>query len=318
MAQVGLDFATGNLTIGRHMLSTFTQSQLARAGPHDLSDELERGRIVTFPECPLDLPSPEDLAFLREEMPKHLKLKNISYHPEADRIFGIKGSREIVERTQRILKEHGARVREFLGRAIPSLSKGWKIGTSSFRPLQERGRNLSAHASNELIHVDAGAYGATHGDRIIRFFVNVNPVEDRVWTTKGAFPELFRRYGEQAGVRPSNGGGALREGLLDRLRTGAVHALAALVPPAKLLDSSPYDRAMRRFHNFMKDTREFQSTPVGHQEFAFKPFSAWMVFTDMVSHACISGQHAFVDTFVVPLANCRHPEMAPINILRGR
>jgi hypothetical protein len=90
------------------------------------------------------------------------------------------------------------------------------------------------------------------------------------------------------------------------------------VPSAKVLDSSPYDRAMRRFHNYMKDTPAFQSTTEGHREFRFKPFQAWMVFTDRVSHACISGQHAFADTFVIRLGSCRLPEMAPINILKTR
>lgn len=300
------------------MLSTFTRAELAAAGPHDLSDALERGHIVHLPECPLALPEEADLVFLREEMPKHLKLKNISYHPEADKIFGIKGEEELVQRTQRILKEHSARVREFLGRAVSSLACDWKVGTSSFRPLQERGRNLSAHASNELVHVDAGAYGATHGDRIIRFFVNVNPSEDRVWISKGAFPDLFRRFGKTAGIVPERRApDHLEEGVWDRIRTATLNVIGKVVPQATLLDSSPYDRAMRRFHNYMKDTPAFQDCMDVHHEFRFKPFSAWMVFTDMVSHACISGQHAFVDTFVVPLRNCRLPEMAPINILKS-
>ena len=38
-------------------------------------------------------------------MPKHLSSKNISYHPEAEKIIGIKGSREVIDRAQRILKE---------------------------------------------------------------------------------------------------------------------------------------------------------------------------------------------------------------------
>jgi len=42
-----------------------------------------------------------------------------------------------------------------------------------------------------------------------------------------------------------------------------------------------------------------------------------MVYTDMVSHACLSGQHAFVHTSLVRLENCHLPEMAPINILRA-
>jgi hypothetical protein len=302
------------------MLAMFSKAQLATAGPHDISDALEKGKIVCFPECPIDLPSAEDLEFLRQEMPKHLSSKNISYHPEVDKIIGIKGAREVIDRAQRILKENNARVQAFLKKAIPVLTRDWMVGTASFRPLQEKGRDLPAHASNELVHVDAGAYGATHGDGIIRFFVNVNTVEDRVWVTKGAFPDLYRRYGGEARIVPDNGanGHAMDEGVFDRLRTSFSKGAAALVPGAKFIDSSPYDRAMRRFHNYMKDTPAFQSTPEGHQEFRFKPFQAWMVFTDRVSHACLSGQHAFADTFVIRLGSCRLPEMAPINILKTR
>ena len=66
----------------------------------------------------------------------------------------------------------------------------------------------------------------------------------------------------------------------------------------------------------MKDTPSFQQDMHAHEEFRFPPFSAWMVFTDTVSHACLSGQHAFVHTSIVRLANCRLPELAPINVLR--
>ena len=297
------------------MLVSFSREQVAGAGPDDLSDALERGNIVQFPDCPIELPPAADLDFLRARMPELLSSKNISYHPEADRIFGIKGAAEEVERAHQILKAHSGRVQAFLRKAMPNLTRDWQVGTSSFRPLQERGRNLSAHASNELVHVDAGAYGATHGDRILRFFVNVNPSEDRVWVSKGAFPELYRRFGKDAGL--ANGAPLrLDEGLWDRFRTRASRALGALIPPARLLDSSPYDRAMRRFHNFMKDTPSFQATTDNHREFRFKPFQAWMVFTDMVSHACVEGRYAFIDTFVIPLRSCRLPDMAPIQILQ--
>jgi hypothetical protein len=248
-------------------------------------------------------------------MPGLLSSKNISYHPEAGRIFGIRGSQADVHRARSILQGHNARVQAFLRERISPLVRDWVVGTASFRPLQERGRNLSAHASNELVHVDAGAYGATHGDGILRFFVNVNPSEDRVWVSKGSFKDLLPRYGREAGLLPA---GDLREGPLDRLRTAASRAVGAILPPARLLDSSPYDRAMRRFHNFMKDTPSFQSAPEGHREFRFKPFSAWMTFTDRVSHACIEGRFAFIDTFVIRLASFRLPESAPINLLRGR
>jgi len=268
-----------------------------------------------FPESPVPFPETLDLDFLREEMPLHLKRKNVSYHPEVDRVVGSGSHRETTERAAQVLRRHLAQVRTFLERAIPTLARGWTVGTSSFRPMQERGRNLSAHASNERVHVDAGAYGATHGNRILRFFMNAHPTEERVWTSKGAFPDVYRRYGEAAGIfHPMERN--LRGGLPDRFRSGMLGTFARMgLPMARLLDSSPYDRLMRRFHNFMKDTPSFQNAREGHREFRFPPFSAWMVFTDMVTHACISGQHAFIDTFIVPLENCSLPEFAPYHIL---
>src|SRR5579864_6298273 len=215
------------------MLATYSKAQLAQIAPDTLSDDLEKGNIVSFPECPIELPSAADLEFLRQEMPKHLASKNISFHPEAGKIIGIKGAPEVIERTQRILKEHNGRVQAFLTRTMPALTRDWLVGTASFRPLQEKGRDLPAHASNELVHVDAGAYGATHGDGIIRFFVNVNPSEDRVWVTKGAFADLYRRYGSQDGIMPQKGGTDMDEGILDRLRTGLANGLATVLPPAK-------------------------------------------------------------------------------------
>ena len=82
----------------------------------------------------------------------------------------------------------------------------------------------------------------------------------------------------------------------------------------RVLDTSDYDRRMRKFHNWMKDTPEFQDGE--KEELRFPPLSAWMVFTDGVSHACIEGQHAFVDTFVVPLANCALRERTPWAVLQ--
>jgi hypothetical protein len=74
------------------MLATFTKSQLASAGPHDLSDALENGKS-SVSRVPRRAPRAEDLEFLRQEMPKHLSSKNISLPPEADKIIGIKGER---------------------------------------------------------------------------------------------------------------------------------------------------------------------------------------------------------------------------------
>lgn len=271
--------------------------------------------MVLFPESPVPLPSAEDLHFLREQMPRRLSRKNVSFYPSAGKLAGVEGDEAVAQRVRSLLETRTRDVQAFLQRAMPEFTRGWTVGTSSFRPLEERGRDLKAHASNERVHVDAGAYGATHGARVLRFFTNVNPTRDRVWTTKGDFAALFKRYGEEAGisaVRP------LREGPLDKLRTGFLRtAERAGVPRASMADSSPYDRVMRIFHNFMKDSSAFQEDPEGHEEMRFAPLVSWMVLTDGISHACIEGQFAFVDTFLIPLANCRVKEAAPFHVLEG-
>ncbi len=61
------------------MLEVYDDSRLGDAGPDDLSDALEGGAIVYFPRSPVRLPSDDVLAFCREQLPKLLKLKNISY-----------------------------------------------------------------------------------------------------------------------------------------------------------------------------------------------------------------------------------------------
>jgi hypothetical protein len=282
---------------------------LHEADRGDWPEALERGRIVHFPRCPLLLPSPEDQEFLRGGLAIHLRRKNVSFYPGADKLTGIQAPQPVIDRTRRILRDHSGRVREFLQTRMPEFTRAWTPGTSSFRPIEEQGRGLSSHASNELIHVDAGAYGATHGDRILRFFVNLNPSTERVWISKGNFEELLRRHGEDAGVRR----GPLAPPLPERALGGLLRVARRAFPMARVIDTSPYDRRMRRFHNWMKDTPAFQQPP--HQRFSFGPFSAWMVLTDGVSHACISGQHALVDTFLIPLRNCRLP--APYHLLAG-
>ncbi len=300
------------------MLEVFDRQRLAQAAPDEIGDLLEAGHIVQFDPCPIELPADAELETLRRELPKQLKLKNVSYHPEADQVKGLDQNAPITGLAYRTLTTHRDRVTAFLQTIMPTLTRDMRVGTSSFRPMEEHGRHLKPHASNELVHVDAGAYGATNGDRLLRFFVNVNPTVDRVWASKGALPELLERYGDAAGMTPA-GIPRLDKGTLDRLRSSLLDGVAQIgLPLARVLDSSPYDRAMRRFHNFMKDTPAFQRDPEGHQEFRFGPFTAWMVFTDMVSHACLSGQHALIYTAVLPLENCRRPELAPINLLRAR
>lgn len=301
------------------MLTTFDEARW-RSNPDAVRDALESNRIVYFPDCPVPLPDRATLEFLRRELPSKLRLKNISYHPEAGKVSGIEADTATTLRVTDLLRSHLNDVSSFLRRVTGNLTNDARIGTCSFRPIEEKGRGLKPHASNELVHVDAGAYGATNGDRILRFFVNVNAERDRVWATKGTFDDVLERSGKKSGLLDDSGRLAvsITRGGADRAFSALVAGLARLNPLATVLDSSPYDRAMRRLHNYMKDDEEFRSDLAGYQEIRFPPNSAWTVFTDGVSHASLEGQFALVTTMIVRRARMLWPERAPFNTLLGR
>jgi hypothetical protein len=297
--------------VDRYPLRAFDDAE-----PQAVQDALEASGVVYFEKSPVPLPSEEDLEFLREALPSQYRVKNISYHPESDSIPRFEAAADVQDRVLGILKSHRAGVEQFFRKVAPAWVPNWTVGTTSFRSAEERGRDLKPRSSNEIVHIDAGAYGATNGNRILRFFVNVNPSEDRVWGTKGSFGELIARYPElTAAARGGRERVKLDKSLGDQLYSGVIGGLSTVYPLLKVIDSSPYDRAMRRIHNYMKDTDSFKNDATGYQEIRFPPFSAWSVFTDGISHSAVSGRFAFITTILVPLANLRRPELAPYHVL---
>jgi hypothetical protein len=298
------------------MHARYELRDFSSATKDQIESAMERSEVVYFETCPIELPSQQDLDFMRGEMSAVLKAKNVSYHPESDSIPRFEAPAEITDRVERVLRTHGQRVEQFLRRVVPDYVPGWSFGTTSFRPVEERGRDLKPRASNELVHIDAGAYGATNGARILRFFVNVHPGRERIWGTKGSFYDLMHKHRElwQA-ARGTKNRVPLRKTPLDSAYSGLVRTLSKIYPLARVIDSSPYDRSMRRIHNYMKETVAFIEDLEDYKEIHFPPMSAWMVFTDGISHSVLSGQFALVTTALIPLANCRNQELTPYGIL---
>ncbi|MGD8324633.1 MAG: Kdo hydroxylase family protein [Gammaproteobacteria bacterium] len=298
------------------MAGTYELTDFSDASHQAIQAALEQSRVVYFSDCPVELPTDADLKLLRTGLPGRLRTKNVSYHPESDSVPQFDAPPAIRERVEGILRSHGGRVADWLQTCLPDYVPGWTLGTTSFRSMEERGRDLKPRSSNERVHVDAGAYGATNGARILRFFVNLHETRERVWGTKGSFADCMRRYPELWDAanrgRPQIG---LDKSLADRLYSGSVAALSRALPLARNIDSSPYDRAMRRIHNRMKESDGFRDNDGDYRTIHFPPMSAWMVFTDGISHSVLTGQYAFVTTVLVPLRNCRMPELAPFNVL---
>ncbi len=286
------------------------------ATPAEIEAALEHSDVVYFERCPIDLPSVTDLDFLRNELPDQSRLKNISYHPESDSVPRFDAPEDVQRRVKTILKDHRGAVAEYLEKNIPNLSPGWTMGTTSFRAVEEGGRDLKPRSNSEIVHIDAGAYGATNGNRILRFFVNINPDRDRVWGTKGSFRSLFEKYDALSTAARGKGDRiTVDKSFADRCFSGFVKALSKLYPLAKVLDSSPYDRAMRRIHNYMKESLDFRDNQREYREIRYPPLSAWSVFTDGISHSVVSGQYALITTAIIPLENCRSHDEVPYYIL---
>ena len=278
----------------------------------EVSDHLERGGLALFPEAPIELPPDDDIAFLRDVTPPFHTRKNVSWYPRSETVSGLRAPVEVRERVRSILGNHHRRVQDFLSRIVPTFAPGWVTATSSLRAFEEKNRDIPLHQRSDTLHIDAGAYGATHGHLILRFLTNLDD-QDRVWRVKGTAADIVEHFGRNAGLA---GRDPVGEGGADRLLSGLIRTAAGVFPMLRAVDTSPYDRAMRRVHNHMKESVEFQTDTESAAEVRFKPRSSWLVFADVAGHACLSGRLALIDTFLVPRDNLGDPRRSPYEILR--
>jgi hypothetical protein len=162
---------------------------------------------------------------------------------------------------------------------------------------------LRLTARNDLLHVDAFPSRPSHGARILRLFVNLNPVEPRVWVTSDTFPDLLARYGARVGLPGRD------RGLLRRLGSGALGLLGLR------RRRSAYDAFMLRLHNAMKADAVFQRD-CAKREWHFPPGSLWLVITDTASHAVLRGRYALEHSYFLSPETLALPEESPPALLQ--
>ncbi len=270
---------------------------------------LEKGDILFFPVSPLAMPE-EDRRFLLAQKQSGASFhKNISYRPLEDRVKGVAEKdpgRE--ERLREIMAGYSKRSAEVVRTLLPAYATGLRLDYASFRPLQEEGRSIKFKARNDLLHVDAFPTRPTRGARILRFFTNINPSESRRWITGEPFRLLVERY---AGPGRCPLPTADESFLSKTWRSIASRASAAGLPVA---DRSRYDEFMLEFHDYLKRNEEFQQKS-GQSNWDFPPGSSWMVYTDLVPHAALSGRYALEQTFIVDRSVMVLPDEAPISVL---
>lgn len=266
---------------------------------------LESGRILFFRELPFHLPA-EDRDFLLAQEWAELRLhKNVSYRPSENLLRGVTGNPQTIERVHSILRNYSAQVIEFLTKFLSPYAGKWIVDFASFRPFEEERRSLPVHKRNDLLHVDAFPSRPTRGGRILRVFTNLNPAKPRIWQTTQGFETLARQHAMDAGLQQI----AESDGLLNRTVQdwGAKLGLSSF-------GRTPYDMFMLRFHDYLKENRAFQANcPKINLE--FPPLATWIVFTDSVAHAVMSGQYAIEQTVLVQREALVAPLVAPYRIL---
>ena len=274
--------------------------------------QLEQGEIIFFDKIPFEL-TEEDQSFLLSQRRGDSRIhKNVSYRPKQDVLRGFASSQaDAVTRLRQIMRRYSTEVTRFLSIFLAPYAEHWSLDFASYRPLEERGRDLSLHKRNDLLHVDAFPSRPTQGGRILRIFTNINPSQARIWHTTDRFDVLARRYAAGAGLEQT---AARASSPLNTLRRRATHLARNLGLP--IAERSAYDRFMLRFHDYLKENADFQNN-CEKIRLEFPPRATWIVFTDAVPHAALSGQFALEQTYIVPHQALLSPDKAPINILES-
>ena len=276
--------------------------------------ELERGNIVCLPSTPFTIPAEDRRFLLAQTQSSAAYHKNIAYRVQKNSLTGLgRADASTSERMRQVLANYSSSVIEWMQEVFPWYARDWWLDYASFRPIEEQGRALSPRSRNDLLHVDAFPSRPTLGHRILRFFTNLHPSEPRVWLTGRSMDFLVPRYAAKAGLpvspSPRECRAAFRERWTEHLSWGLKRIAGNRIPRR-----SRYDVFMLRFHDYLKANEDYQ-TKCEKFRWEFPPDSCWIVFTDMVPHAVLSGQFALEMTFIVSRSQMLLPELAPIRIL---
>ncbi len=265
-------------------------------------DQLERGKVLFFSHVPFEFPERDREFLLSQKQTGSRFHKNISYRPAKDLMKGVDENSPDREHMLTIMRNFSRNVTAFIAQFLAPYAGKMKLDFASFRPLEEQGRDLPLHKRNDLLHVDAFPSRPTHGARILRVFANINPSVGRVWNVGEPFHEFLPKLMQVKKIGPSSSG-------IGRALTRMASKIGLPVP-----DRSPYDEFMLYLHDWLKENSDFQ-TNSPKQQLIFPPGSAWMVYTDGVPHAAMSGQYALEQTFIIPREALVSPQVSPCQVL---
>jgi hypothetical protein len=257
-------------------------------------EALEQGRVLFWPK----------LSFLVSESERQLlspetvyRAKNVSYNPSTGEVGGTRLTGSELGQLRELLDRFGRATRHLLDQLLPAYRAGLRQGRTSLRPVEIAGRSTSWRKDDTRLHVDSFPSLPTQGNRILRVFSNINPEgKPRVWRVGESFDAVVQRFWP-----------ALRKPMLGS-------SLVRYLLRMTRLPRSVYDSYMLQLHDRMKESQQFQEG-ARQARLSFPAGSTWLVFTDQVPHAAMSGIHQLEQTYEVPVSSLRNIGQAPLRVL---
>jgi hypothetical protein len=221
--------------------------------------------------------------------------KNISWEPAR----GVRGHGAAHDAflLAALMQRYARQTQRLLAGLLPAYSPHLQQGKASFRPVEIAGRVTSWRKDDTRLHVDSFPSSPTQGRRILRVFTNIHPGGAvRVWKLGAPFEQVAQHFLPMA-KRPQP-------------------VLAALLHGLHVTKSrrTAYDHYMLQLHDAMKADLDYQAQVEQHMH-AFAPGQTWIVFSDVVSHAALQGQHALEQTWLLPVRAMATPDKSPLAIL---
>lgn len=278
-----------------HQLYTLEAQDLSSISEdikHKAMSALESGKVVYFPTYFFALRG-EEQQLLSEKIldPKH---KNISYDYRRQHLAGLTSSSSVESVMQEFMHRFAEFSKQLIDTVLPQYSKAIQWGRTSYRPAEIKGRKTSKRKDDTRLHVDSFSATPVNGLRIFRVFCNINPNgEPRVWHVGEPFSKVLATFAPR---------------LPPHSKTRA--KVLKLIKATKTLRSA-YDHYMLHLHDTMKLDDDYQQKLSKHR-IDFPPQSTWLVFTDHVSHAALSGQFLLEQTFYLPVTAMENPAISPL------
>ncbi|BCA94804.1 hypothetical protein TUM19329_11650 [Legionella antarctica] len=253
---------------------------------------LESGNILFFPEYFFSSVDPS----LMSESILHGTHKNVSYDYKRNKLGAFKKNvPDLDKKLEQFMRGYAEFAHKLIQTALPSYLPHLQWGRTSFRPAQISGRATSRRKDDTRLHVDSFSASPVNGLRILRVFCNINPQQEpRVWNLGEPFAQVLQRFAPQISSYSK-----------------LTARILKLVKTTKTL-RSPYDHYMLHLHDTMKRDDHYQAQ-VKKIQINFPSQSTWIVFTDHVSHAALSGQYLLEQTFYLPVDKMANPEFSPFN-----